>query len=516
MDIDCSADNFADIVLEQVRRALPGTSDMELTLDTPLDELGLDSLAIMGAFNQLEETFGLRFREEWMYDVVTCRDLAECIAAHLGKGCVPAAGKSPCAVPCEESVTDEEVPPEHYDVALFPECAAFHARLERAAAAGLDNPYFRFSQQVNRPLAVIDGREVINYTSFDYLGLAGHPRVVAAAKEAIDRFGTGASASRLVGGDNEILRTLDTEIARFLGVESAIVFPSGYGTNASLLGHLFGEDDLILYDALAHNSIMQGTLASKADRRPFPHNDVAFVDKLLDNVRDQYRRVVIAVDGLYSMDGDFPDLPRLIEVKRRHHALLYVDEAHSLGVLGATGRGLCEHFDVDPCEGDLWMGTISKALGSGGGYLAGRERLIRYLKYTTPAFVFATACSPANAAAALAALAVLREEPQRVAQLRERSALFLRRAREAGLNTGSSREAPIIPIILGDSTRCIAMSNDLLRRGVHAQPVIYPAVPESGARIRFFITSEHTEEQIARTIRIFQEALAELPGSATS
>ena len=207
-----------------------------------------------------------------------------------------------------------------------------------------------------------------------------------------------------MGGNNVVLQQLDAEIAEFLGTEAAIVFPSGYGTNASVFGHLFGSEDLILYDELAHNSIAQGRCLSKAGRRPFPHNDADFVDRLLGDIRGQYRRVVVAVEGVYSMDGDYPDLPQFIDIEKRHKALLYVDEAHSLGVLGATGRGICEHFGVDPNDGDLWMGTISKSLASGGGYLAGRERLIRYLQYTTPAFVFATGCSPANPAAALAAL----------------------------------------------------------------------------------------------------------------
>ena len=208
------------------------------------------------------------------------------------------------------------------------------------------------------------------------------------------------------------------------------------------------------------------------------------------------------------MDGDYPDLPQFIDVKKRHKALLYVDEAHSLGVLGATGRGICEHFGVDPNDGDLWMGTISKSLASGGGYLAGRERLIRYLQYTTPAFVFATGCSPANAAAALAALRLIRREPDRVSRLRDRCGLFLNLAQERGLNTGTSHGTPVIPIILGDSLRCIRVSQELLRRGVNAQPILYPAVPESASRIRFFLTAEHTEEQIAYTVGVLAECIA--------
>jgi 7-keto-8-aminopelargonate synthetase-like enzyme len=247
--------------------------------------------------------------------------------------------------------------------------------------------------------------------------------------------------------------------------------------------------------------------------RPFPHNDFRFLDRLLRDVRGDYRRVVVAIEGVYSMDGDYPDLPRFIEVKQRHTAVLYVDEAHSVGVMGTTGHGLCEHFGVDPCQGDLWMGTISKALGSGGGYLAGPSAVLQYLKYTTPAFVFATAVSPANAAAALESIRLLREEPLRVQQLRQRSQLSLKLADDCGLDTGDSGGSPVIPVILGDSARCIRTATTLLEKGIDAQPILYPAVPESKSRIRFFITAEHTEEQIVHTVQALADCLAANPVS---
>jgi 7-keto-8-aminopelargonate synthetase-like enzyme len=187
---------------------------------------------------------------------------------------------------------------------------------------------------------------------------------------------------------------------------------------------------------------------------------------------------------------------------------LYVDEAHSIGVMGSTGRGICEHFGIDPRDGDLWMGTISKALASGGGYLAGPQILVQYLKYTTPAFVFATAPSPANTAAALASLRLLQDEPERVARLRDRSRLFLQLARAAGLDTGNSQDTPIVPIILGDSLRCIEVSSGLLEGGIDARPILYPAVPESASRLRFFITADHTEEQIRHTVEVLAQCIA--------
>lgn len=499
-------------VLNHVRTAIPADMKCEPTLDTVLYDLGLDSLNVMAVINHIEEVFGMRFREEQLYGMETCRDLVDCVVAHATQSipeCPPVAETTVVKVAEPETPVGSEVAVECYDVAKFPECVAFEQRLALAAASGFANPFFHVNQRVANPTAVIDGHEVIGYTSFDYLGLASHPQVAASAKEAIDRFGTSASASRLVGGDNTIIEQLDTELAQFLGTEAAIVFPSGYGTNASLFGHLFGADDLILYDELAHNSIAQGVALSKAGHRSFPHNDFASLDRLLVDLRGQYRRVVVALEGVYSMDGDYPDLPRFLEIKKRHRALLYVDEAHSVGTMGARGRGICEHFGVDPAEGDLWMGTISKALASGGGYLAGRKELMQYLKYTTPSFVFSTGCSPANAAASLAALRLLQQEPQRVARLRDRSALFLKLAKAQGFDTGNSGNTPVIPVILGDSMRCVKVSHQLLCRGVNASPILYPAVRNSAARIRFFMTSEHTEEQITRTVQALVDCLAE-------
>lgn len=500
---------IADVVFDQVRSIIPPDIQTELTLESSLYDIGVDSLARMGVINRLEESFGIRFPEDMLYDLETCGDLIECVETILGqkpKKEKVAVSSAPPAKASSDS-TSHEIRAEHYDVSLFSECIAFDQRLTGASAAGYSIPFFRVKEQVRGAVAQIKGQDCISYTSFDYLGLGGAPRVTAAAAKAIEEFGTSASASRLVGGESTLLADLDHELADWIGTEAALVFPSGYGTNASVLAHLFGERDLILYDELAHNSIVHGTTTSLAQRRPFPHNDYSHVDKLLQDIRSQYRRVAIAVEGVYSMDGDYPDLAKFIDVKSKHKALLYVDEAHSMGVLGKTGRGICEHFGVDASDGDLWMGTISKALGSAGGYLAGREKLIQYLKYTTPAFVFATAVSPPNSAASLEAIRCLRDEPERVSRLRDRSALFLQLAKQRGMNTGESHETPVIPIIIGDSMRCIWLSHELLRNGIDAQPILYPAVPESLSRLRFFITANHTPEQIERTVELLAQCI---------
>ena len=512
------------VVFEELARVSPTATLRTLVPESSLVGCGIDTARFLDVITRIEGRYQMRFRDEWLHGIRTCADLIECIAARMFDEAdrVVQSGERPRLEPRRQMdsqrnlrratpVAATRVSPAA-DGFAFPECAALEERLAGLEAAGLENPFLRANEEVRGRTARVGGRDVVSFTSFDYLGLAGHPDVTRAAKDAIDRFGCSASASRMVGGNNTILDELDRELARFLGTERAVVFPCGYGTNASVFNHLFGAGDLILYDELAHNSIMQGAGASKSGKRSFRHNDHVQLDGLLRDLRSQYKRVVVAIEGVYSMDGDYPDLPKFIEVKKRHNALLYVDEAHSLGTMGPEGRGICEFFGCDPADGDLWMGTISKALGAGGGYLAGGERLIRYLGYTTPAFVFSTACSPPNAAAALEGLRVIQREPWRVTRLRERSELFLKLAADCDLDTGESSDTPVIPIIVGSSSRAILVSQRLLERGINARPILYPAVRETAARVRFFITSEHSEEQIVQAVEAVADVMAATQG----
>ncbi|MCE9629668.1 MAG: aminotransferase class I/II-fold pyridoxal phosphate-dependent enzyme [Planctomycetia bacterium] len=489
------------IVIETLEQVMPAGRGRRLSTHVSLAEAGIDAERFLDAVNRLEGRYQMRFHPSWLAGVSTCGDLIDRVAEHMFDAADRGAARAAAAQPSPaQAVTGTE--------SDWPECDALEERLVGLEAAGLENPFLLANEAVDGRVATLGGRDTISFTSFDYLGLAGHPDVRHAAKDAIDRFGCSASASRMVGGNNTILDSLDAELADFIGTERAVMFPCGYGTNASVFNHLFGAGDLILHDELAHNSIVQGAALSKAGKRSFRHNDYQQLDSLLGDLRSQYRRVVVAIEGVYSMDGDYPDLPRFLEVKRKHNALLYVDEAHSIGTMGPEGRGICDFFGVDAREGDLWMGTISKALGAQGGYLAGPERLIRYLGFTTPAFVFSTACSPPNAAAALEAVRVIRREPWRLARLRERSELFLRLANDAGLDTGTSSDTPVIPVILGSSARAMLVSQMLLARGINARPILYPAVRESAARVRFFLTCEHTEEQIVRTVETLAAVVA--------
>jgi len=364
----------------------------------------------------------------------------------------------------------------------------------------LANPFFITHDGVAGATTRIGGREFINFSSYNYLGLAGHPAVNKAAKEAIDRYGTSASASRLVAGERGVQRELEEALADNYGVEACIVFVSGHATNVSTIGYLFGPKDLIIHDSLIHNSVFEGIKLSGSARRSFPHNNHSMLDQILAEIRGQFERVLIVVEGHYSMDGDTPDLHALIDIKRRHKAFLMVDEAHSLGVLGKTGRGIHEHFDVHGKDVDIWMGTLSKTLAGSGGYIAGERALVEHLKYAAPGFVYSVGISPVLAAASLEALRLMQKEPSRVQRLREQSQDFLQKAREADLDTGHSLGYAIVPVITGSSLKATKLSNLMFERGINVQPIIYPAVEEKEARLRFFLSTQHKEEQVRATI----------------
>jgi 8-amino-7-oxononanoate synthase len=380
-------------------------------------------------------------------------------------------------------------------------------RTVRSAAEILDiaDPYFRVHDGVAGAETIIDGRTYINFSSYNYLGLNGHPEVTAAAKAAIDRYGSSVSASRLVSGERAIHRALERRLADLHGAEDCITFVSGHAANVTVIGHLLTGSDLILHDSLIHNSAVQGAQLSGARRLSFPHNDVAAAEKLLIEHAPRHKRVLIVIEGHYSMDGDIPDLPAFSALARRRKAWLMIDEAHSLGVVGRTGRGLAEHFGLDADAADLWMGTLSKALAGCGGYIAGRRELIDYLKLSTPGFVYSVGMSPPVAAASIAAIDIMNREPERVAKLNAAARLFRDRAAAAGLDTGLSAGLGIVPIITGSSITAGRLADAVFRRGINVQPILYPAVPEQSARLRFFLSSDHTAEQIETSVAIVAE-----------
>lgn len=502
-------------------RQVAGERARNLDLETNIVlDLGLDSLERLEIARKLERLFGGRFPEQVLDEIETIGQTALAVERYLAPG---GESRAEALLRGEIEAEDErgvvegkaiarpliDVEPED-DVTQFAEYRRLKATMEQMLMTGVPNPYFTVHESIVNDKTIVDGKELISFASYNYLGLSGHPAVSKAASDAVNQYGTSVSASRLVSGEKPIHGQLERRIAKWIGVEDSILMVGGHATNETTIGHLVGPEDLIVHDALAHNSIVQGALLSGAKRRPFPHNDFESLDRTLSEVRHRYRRVLIAIEGVYSMDGDFSDVPKFIEVKKRHRAMLMVDEAHSFGTMGATGRGMAEYYGINASDVDLWMGTLSKSAASCGGYIAGSKALVELLRYTAPGFVFSVGMPPAQVAAALAAIDTLDLEPDRVDRLRERSALFLQLCRDADLDTGDSEGTPVIPIITGNSMVALRLSNRLKGDGINVQPILYPAVDESSARLRFFMTCDHTEEQIRYTVERMTFHMSEL------
>lgn len=383
-----------------------------------------------------------------------------------------------------------------------------------AEQLGLKDPFFQLHEGVAGATSVINGHTCINFASYNYLGYSGDPRVVQAASEAAALYGTSVSASRVVSGERPIHGKLEEAIASTYGVEDAVAFVSGHATNVSTLGYLLGPKDLVLHDEYIHNSSLVGAQLSGAKRMSFDHNDPDALDNLLSRHRHQFERVLVVIEGLYSMDGDIPDLPRFIALKKRHQVWLMVDEAHSFGVLGDTGFGLREHFAIDPTDVDIWMGTMSKTLSGCGGYIAGNKALVETLRYFAPGFLYSVGMPAQVAAPSLKVLELMPQETERVTKLQAISRYFLEQAQARGMDTGHSIGSAVVPLIVGNSPIAAHLSNALLEQHINVQPILYPAVPEKSARLRFFLSCEHTKDHIDETLDAVETLLANTQGQS--
>lgn len=485
-----------------------GLDPAALNRDTRLRDCGMDSLAATLLMVALEEQTGRRLEPATLWAQETIGALVDAVLA-------PAAHASSLA-PAGLHGAPGQPTAASTDVSSWPEVQQLQARLDALAAAGIANPFFARSDGVAGRHITVSGRRVLNFASYNYLGLSGDAAVSAAAREAVDRWGTSVSASRLVSGERTVHADLESAIAAFLGVDAALTFIGGHSANVSTIPLLVGTGDLVLCDANLHNSGMLGAQYSGAKRLLFPHNDAAALETLLARHRAHHRRALVVIEGLYSADGDVPDLAAFVAVKRRHHAQLMVDEAHSLGVLGATGRGIAEHAGVAARDVDVWMGTLSKAFASSGGFIAGGAALIEYLRYSAPGFVFSVGMTPPDAAAAQAALARLVAEPALALRAQANGARFASLARAAGLDVGASGVAPIVAVIVGSSARALRLAAYALAHGVNVAPMIAPAVAEGGARLRFFVTAEHREEDLVAAVEVVRAGLSELGGVAVA
>lgn len=350
---------------------------------------------------------------------------------------------------------------------------------------------------------LVNGREMGMYASYSYLGLVGHPRINAAAKAAIDRFGTGTHGVRTLAGTLTVHQDLEETIADFKGTEAAVTFTSGYVTNLSVISTLLSRGDYVISDKLNHASIVDGCLTSGAKFLRFRHNDMEALEQRLQQVPDGVTKLIVA-DSVFSMDGDIIDFPRVVELARRYGAWLMIDEAHSVGVLGKTGRGIEEYFDM-PGSIDIKMGTLSKTIPSVGGYIAGPKELIDFLRHSARAYIFSAALPPAQAAAAKAAFEVILDEPWRVEKLRANSHQFINGLQARGFDTLNT-ETAIVPVLCGDDETAYRMTREAQHRDLFVLPVVSPAVPPGLARLRATVTAAHEPDDIERAMDIIQEA----------
>ena len=349
----------------------------------------------------------------------------------------------------------------------------------------------------------VNGREMGMYASYSYLGLVGHPRINEAAIKAVEKFGTGTNGVRMLAGTLTLHQELEETIAKFKHAEAAVTYSSGYATNLTVISSLMGRGDYVFSDKLNHASIVDGCLMSGAEFRRFRHNDMAHLEGLLKNAPDDATKLVVA-DSVFSMDGDIIDLPIVVELCKKYNAWLMIDEAHSVGVLGKTGTGIEEHFDMFGTV-DIKMGTLSKTIPSVGGYVAANKDIITYLNHASRAYIFSAALPPAQAAAANEAFKVILDEPERIERLNQNAKLFINGLKGMGFDTMLT-ETAIVPVLCGEDDTAFAMTREAQKNDVFVLPVASPAVPQGLARLRATVTAAHEPSEIERAMDVIGKA----------
>lgn len=375
----------------------------------------------------------------------------------------------------------------------------FSQRLKDAKKA---NRYFYLREIQGPSLAriIVEGKEYINFASYSYLGLMEHPKIMKAAKDAIDKYGSGAGGVRLLAGTTTLHKKLEEKLAEFKKAEAAITFSSGYVTNLSTISCLTDPKDIILIDKLDHASIIDGCMLSGARFRTYKHNNMEHLEKILEKSKDYNTKLIVA-DAVFSMDGDIADLPNIRKLADKYGADVMIDEAHSLGVLGKTGRGIDQHFNMEGSV-DISMGTLSKTIPSIGGYIASNKDVIDYLKHISRGFVFSASLPPSAVAATLAALEVMEKETWRYEKLRENIRLFNQGLIEMGFNTMNS-ETAVVPVLVGDEERTLELARFLNDNGIYVCPILYPAIPKNTNRVRNHLMATHSIEDINKALDIY-------------
>lgn len=355
---------------------------------------------------------------------------------------------------------------------------------------------------------ILNGKKTINLSSNNYLGFANHPRIKRAAISAIEKYGVGAGAVRTIVGNMDIHEELDQKLAEFKREDAAIAFQSGFNCNAGAIQAITEKGDLIISDELNHASIIDGSRLSRADKTVYKHSDMADLERVLQEKRKDYRNVLIITDGVFSMDGDIARLPEIVELAEKYECMTYVDDAHGSGVLGESGRGTVDHFGLHG-RVDFSIGTLSKAIGSVGGYVACNRRAYEWLNHRGRPILFSTSMPPASAAAAIEAVTMLMESTEYTEKLWENAKYFKAKLATLGYNTGKS-ETPITPVIIGDEAQTMAFSKKLLENGVFVSGIVFPTVPKGTGRVRCMVTAAHTKEQIDEAICMFEKVGKEM------
>jgi 8-amino-7-oxononanoate synthase/acyl carrier protein len=468
--------------------------------DPIVEKYKLDSLQAMEILAKIEYEYSLLIPDEEYFRCRCIDEIAGAVAKRLGiAGNVEGNGQHIVGEPKAERIVDFSKSREYM---------AFQAR--KKSLDKLGNPYFVKHDSKIGDTSIVNGRRILNFGSYNYVCLSGNPVTVKAAQDAAAKYGTSASGSRLLAGDKSLYRELELEIADWKHTEDAIVMVSGHATNVTTVGCMCNEHDLILYDALSHNSITQGTLLSKGQSRSFPHNDVAALEAILKEHRDRFEKVLLIVEGVYSMDGDIAPIPEFVRLKKEYGLILMVDEAHSTCVIGEHGGGVDEYYKLAHDDIDIKMGTLSKGLGTCGGYIAASGSLIEWLMYSAPGFVFSVGISPVLAAACLAGIRELRKDNTAVRKLQANIKCFIEAAKKRHLDTVLAGETAIIPIMVGPDEAAFALSVKMLEKGVFVPPAVFPAVPNGKARLRFCVCSDHLKEQIEEALDCLENTAAQL------
>ncbi|MCL2277183.1 MAG: aminotransferase class I/II-fold pyridoxal phosphate-dependent enzyme [Treponema sp.] len=467
-----------------------------------IEDLGGDSLDSLGLLVMAETKFGVIVEESDYYRCMTANDVSHLIIEKL-TGASSSGKKETRAEPVTPIKNFEDTP----------EYKAFTERFK--TLKDMQNPYYIAHDSTLRDTSIVGGKEVINFGSYNYLGLSGHPRVTQAAVEAAQKLGTSASGSRLLAGEKTLHKELEKEIAQWKNTEAALALVGGHSTNVTFVGNFCGEKDLILYDIMSHNSVSQGVQLSRATSRLFPHNDYKSARAILSSMRDKFEKVLLIIEGVYSMDGDIAPVPEFVKLKKEFGLFLMVDEAHSSGVIGKNGGGVDDYFNLKSDDIDIRMGTLSKGIGSCGGYLAGKKSIIEYLRYSLPGFIFSVGLSPALAAASIEAIKIIRSDNSLVSKLQENIRYFVSKAKEKRFNICMAEESAIAPVLVGSDADAFALSQALFEKGFFIPPAVYPAVPANKARLRFCLTSCHNKKQIDLALDTLKELADKMKISLT-